>query len=254
MRGPMRRLLLLVLLTVLSACGHKGAVLPLGVKLPAAPSGFSAQQRGNHFLLSWTAPTLNQDESPLENLLGFDVLRADFASEIPCDTCRDTSRQVRYVDLEYLQDAQRAGDQYSVTDDNITPQRAYRYHVVAVTADKHRGARASLDVVAHLPPPPPQNLWGEGLDRLVRLNWDEVTLPGSDCELLGYHVYRAQGDQPFPLQPLQKNLVVETRFEDLGVANDVPLRYAVRAVMQVGEQEVHSDLSEEIAITPQAGR
>jgi len=250
----MRYLVLSLILLALTGCGHKGPVLPLGVKLPAAPGGFTAQQRGASVLLSWSAPTRNQDDSQIDNLLGFDLLRMDFATETPCATCRDTSRQVRYVDLEFLQDAQRSGDLFWVSDDGIAPKRAYRYHVVAVTTDQRRGARASLDLVAHTPPLPPEKLQGEGLDRLVRLSWEEAAVPGSACDLLGYQIYRTEDDTPFPLQPVQKNLVVDTRFEDLGVANDTPLRYAVRAILQVGDQEVHSELSEEIVVTPRAGR
>ncbi|PLY12563.1 MAG: hypothetical protein C0624_00810 [Desulfuromonas sp.] len=250
----MRLLTTLLLLSFLVGCGHKGPLVPLGAKLPAAPDNFKAQQRGDGFLLSWNAPTRNQDDSPLTNLLGFEVRRMDFDSDTPCATCRDTSQQVLYVDLEYLQNAQRSGDLFLVSNDGITPQRAYRYHVIAETGDKRQGALATLDVVAQQPPLPPANLKGEGLDRLVRLSWDEAAVPGADCNLLGYHVYRSEGNKPFPQQPLQQNLVAGTRFEDLGVTNDTPLRYAVRSVLLVGEQEVYSALSEEIVVTPREGR
>jgi len=245
--------LTVLLLLLLSACGHKGPVRPLGEHLPVAPTGLQAQQRGTSVLLSWNLPTSNQDGSPLTDLQGFEVLRMDFAGDSPCATCRDTSRPIEFVDLEFLQQAQRSGDRILLADRAIEPQRAYRYSIVAVTTRERRGVRASIDAVTVTPLPPPGGLTAEGLDRLVRLSWNPAPSQ-EDGTLLGYRVFRTEVGTPFPLTPVQTQLVSEPRFEDLGVANDVPLRYAVRAVWDVAGREVASDLSEAITVTPKAGR
>lgn len=248
----MRRAALLLLL-LLTACGHRGPVRPLGEHLPVAPTGLQAQQRGSSVLLAWNLPTSNQDGSPLTDLRGFEILRMDFAGDTPCATCRDTSRPIDFVDLEFLRQAQRSGDRIYLADRTIEPQRAYRYSVVAVTIRERRGVGASIDVVTLPPPSPPGNLIAEGLDRLVRLSWDSPP-EAEGGVLLGYRVFRAENDTPFPLTPVQAQLVTESRFEDLGVANGAPLRYAVRAVLDVAGQEVVSDLSEAVTVTPKAGR
>ena len=240
---------------LISACGHKGPVLPLGEKLPVAPNELAALQRGHAYLLSWDIPQINQDGSTLDNLIGFDILRMDFDSATPCATCRDTSRQVGYVDLEYLQDASRTGDRFFVMDRGVESQRAYRYHVVAVNNDKRRGERATLDVSAVEPPAPPGDLKATGLDRLVRLDWSSTVEPLPEgATLTGYLVFRTEADTPFPLQPLTPKPSLDTRYEDLGVANDILLRYAVRSVVLQHGQQVESVLSEPVSITPRAGQ
>ena len=106
----MRILGIVIMLAVLSGCGHKGPVVPLGEPLPVAPAGFSALQRGDTLLLSWKIPAVNQDGSRIESLKGFEVLRMDFDGSEICDTCRDTARALRTLELDYLQGASRSGD------------------------------------------------------------------------------------------------------------------------------------------------
>jgi len=249
----MRRLTIPLLFLLLAACGHKGPVRPLGEHLPVAPTGLQAQQRGENILLAWDLPTRNQDGSPLEDLQGFDILRMDFADDTPCATCRDTSRRIEFVDLEYLQQTRRQGDRFYVVDRAVAMNRAYRYSVLAVTTRNRRGVRASIDAITLPPPLPPTDLAAEGLDRLVRLSWAPAPVPEGGA-LLGYQIFRAEAETPFPLTPQQHQVVTEPRYEDLGVANGVPLRYAVRAVVSVAGKEVHSALSEPVTVTPKAGR
>ena len=250
----MRFIGVIMMLAVVCGCGHKGPVIPLGDPLPVAPAGFSAQQRGDTLLLSWEIPTVNQDGSRIDGLKGFEVLRMDFDGIEICDTCRDTARPLSTLDLDYLQGATRSGSTVSMTDSGIDPPRAYRYHVVALSGQAHRGARATLDVVTLRPPEPPAALQGEGLDRLVKLQWDGDLPLGEGETLLGFLIYRTIAGQPFPPNPLQSRPVVENRYEDLGVANDIPLRYAVRSVILHAGKELQSRLSDEITVTPKAGR
>jgi hypothetical protein len=250
----MRILATFMTILLLTACGHKGPVRPLGEQIPVAPRDLSGLQQGDSFLLSWKIPTRNEDGSTLDNLLGFRVMRMDFNSDTPCATCRDTSREVHFVDLEYMDESQRKGDVIYLTDHDIQPGFAYRYHVAAVTTQNEIGIRATMDKRSHQPPLPPQNLNAEGLDRLVRLTWDEPLVPSEDAELLGYLIYRSSSDEPMPLTPITKKPIAGTNYEDLGVPNDTLLRYVIRTVLKIDNKEVYSSPAEETSVTPRKGR
>jgi predicted small lipoprotein YifL len=66
-------------LFALPACGRKGPPLPPRPVVPAAVGNLQAEPREAGIVLSWTRPTLNNDNSSLTDLLEFRLFRPPFS-------------------------------------------------------------------------------------------------------------------------------------------------------------------------------
>ena len=76
-----------------------------------------------------------------------------------------------------------------------------------------------------VPPPAVQELVAVSLPKAVQLRWQGL---GSD-RVQGYHVYRRTAREKTP-QPLTRQFVVDTLFEDTRVEPGVPYFYSISAV------------------------
>jgi predicted small lipoprotein YifL len=247
-------LILLIALTLLAGCGRKGPVRPALLPLPEAADNVVLQQRGDSLLLAWNIPTRNQDGSALTDLQGFRIFRMRFDPQKDCPECRDTSILLSDLDLEYLRQAWRIGERLYLRDGDLQAGFGYRYRIIPVTRAGHEGATATIQGVYLPPPPAPTSLNAEGLDRMVRLNWQSVPDERADAEQLGYRVYRRLDEQPFPPQPLNRQPLIEPLFEDFGLENGRRYHYSVTTVVRIGELTVESALSESASATPEEGR
>jgi len=63
----------ILLLAVLAACGHKGALLPPLVNIPGPPSDLKLLQRGDKLILGWKNPATFIDGRPLEAVSAVDI-------------------------------------------------------------------------------------------------------------------------------------------------------------------------------------
>jgi len=247
-----RRLLLTALLGLLTACGHKGPPLPLLKPQPAAVQQLEVRQQGSVLQLSWILPERNQDGSALTNLAGFNLYRQGYDPQDECPECTDTANLLRRVELDYLQGARRDGNRILVSDGDLEIGRGYRYRVAAVTVDGLEGAPASVKQVVQPPIPAPTGFTAGGHDRLVSLAW-QAPKPEAGVELLGYQLYRADGEAPF-VRPLNEQPLAATSYDDFQVENGRSYRYGVRSLARRDGQLVESPLSGPVAALPQAGR
>jgi len=245
--------LLFLLLLLTAGCGNKGPVRPLRQPLPAAPQALQVVQKGTRFIVAWNLPKTNQDGSELTDLEGFHVYKMKYDLAQDCPECRDTSVLLQDVDLGYLRDVRRSGDRLFLWDGELEADFGYQYRITPYNTKGREGEPTQLRVPFFTPPPSPETPVAEAHDRLVRLRWPPVPAGGPWAELLGYNLYRRQGDEPFPPQPLNGELLTAPTFEDYGVENGKTYIYAVRTVVRIGEQRVESGLSDTAEGKPQQG-
>lgn len=246
-------LILLLLLILLAGCGKKGPVRPLKQQLPAAPKALEVQQKGTRFLVAWDLPRTNQDGSALTDLEGFRVFKMKYDLAQDCPECRDTSVLLLDVDLDYLRDVRRSGERLYLWDDELDPGFGYQYRIVPYNSKGRDGEPVSLRLPFVSPPAAPGGLVAESHDRLVRLHWQPATVVGAEVELLGFNLYRREGDEPFPFPPVNLEILPEPTFEDYGVENGRTYIYSVRTVSRIRGNTVESPLSETAEARPQAG-
>lgn len=246
-------ILLCLLLLLLPACGKKGPLRPKLAPLPAAPAEFGVRQLGSEMLLSWTLPAANQDGSALEGLRSLHLYRSEFELAEECPECRDSAGPYRRIDLEYLQQAQRAGNRLRLLDPAIRPGLVYRYRLVALDQAGHEGAPATARIIAQPPPPAPQQLLATPLDRQVRLSWQPVVAPAGST-LVGYNVYRRTPAEAFGERPVNLAPLTETSFDLFGLDNGQVYVFGVRSLVRNGPHLVESPLAETAPVTPKIGQ
>jgi predicted small lipoprotein YifL len=244
--------LLLALSLTLAGCGHKGPVRPLELKLPVAPAELTVVQKGARFLLAWTLPSSNQNDTPLTDLQGFHIYRMRYDPAKDCPECRDTSILLQTLDLDYLQGAFRSGERLFLWDSGLEPGFGYQYRVVPYNRAGREGLGALLRRPFHNPPPPPQSLSATGLDRLVRLTWESVPVKDDGVEFLGYNLYRGKAGEPLQPTPLTRATLTETSYDDFGLENGTSYLYGVRTVVRILGQMIESSLSQTVEATPGA--
>lgn len=250
---PLRTIAILLLLVFAAGCGKKGPVQPLRQPLPAAPEALTVQQKGDRFLVAWRPPVRNQDGSELKNLEKFRVYKMRYDLADDCPECRDTSVLLQEVDLDYLREVRRVGDRLYLWDTELEPGFGYQYRIVPVNTKRREGAPVILRLPFVNPPAAPGGLAAEDHDRMVRLRWQPVTEAGAEAELLGYNLYRREGDEPFAFAPVNPEILAEPAFEDYGVENGRTYIYSVRAVIRLRGNTVESQLSAPAEARPQAG-
>ncbi|AMV71286.1 hypothetical protein JCM30471_31210 [Desulfuromonas carbonis] len=244
--------ILFILVLALTACGKRGPVRPLLQALPEAPQDLRVQQQGERFLITFGLPGKNQDDSPLTDLQGFQVYKMKYDPLRECPECRDTSVLLQSIDLDYLRDVRRVGDRLELWDSGLTPGLGYQYRVVAVNRKGGGGRPAVVKRPFFTPPAAPARLTATGHDQMVQLGWQPVTAGGK--ELVGYNLYRRTPAVAFSSDPINREPIPTTRFEEYGLQNGTTYDYAVRSVIKSGEWLVESPLSVAVTVTPEAGR
>lgn len=244
------RLLLAALcgvLALLPACGKKGPVRPLLKAVPAAVGEVQLRQLGEEFLLGWTPPQRNQDGTPLRALQGYRIERQSFDPADDCPTCNAGSELWRVIDLDFPTGVQRDGERLLVRDGEVENGLGYRYRIVPFDSAGYPGEESQIAQVCQSPPPPPEGVGALPFDRMVRLSWQA---PATTETIVGYNLYRSEGDAPFGTTPLNLALITALRFDDIGPRNSTTYRYFLRSVARRGEALIESTASASVAAIP----
>lgn len=258
--GIRQSLLLLATLStaalLLSGCGRRGLPVPPRERVPQTVE-ISGYQQGGEILLSWKMPARNADLKSVMNVARADVYR--FVEPIGSFTFlteEEFAERSTIVSTVDFKSDDFGAKSFTVTDpmDFGDKPVLVRYAVRLVNAMGQRSGfsnfvtietslRVALAPVNPTVAPSQSALtvsWStpsENLDRSVTDN------------ILGYNVYRKEGDGAFRLR--NEAPIVEARFDDELFEFGKTYTYFVRAVSTVSDgMTVESSDSEIVAITP----
>jgi fibronectin type 3 domain-containing protein len=236
------RFSLMIMLAVLVwGCGKKTMPIPPDSLVPGEVRNFTVRQDGQALSLEWLFPRVNIDNQPLTDIQGFRILRSQETLTFTAG-CPPELKPVATIDLAFLQAGEVQGEQVRYRDENLEPGNRYFYQVVGYDRGDHPG-QPSL-VVSHgweVLPQPPAKLEAQAGDRQVMLSWPAVSLLANGKPISGrptYTVYRESQGSGF--RPVNTSPVIEPKFQDITVANDVTYRYLVRTGRAVGSGSLES--------------
>lgn len=133
----------------------------------------------------------------------------------------------------------------SISFEDLEARRVYTYQVVSINQRGYLSAPSNpVRIYWDYPPQRPTTVRAEGGDRRVDLSWEPVL--GAS----GYRVYRRKEGEPYPLDPLNSELLHVTHYTDLSVQNEQKYLYSIRAVKTVVKTEVEGKGSVDVPVTP----
>lgn len=242
----------ILLILLLTGCGKKGPVQSLSAVPPEAPRNLQIQQQGTSFLLSWQAPTINQDGSPADDLGGFQVFRIDYPADDGCPTCRDPQQLVANISLKNPSAVQQVKQRFYWRDQQLAIDNGYAYHVVAVTTGGRAGAAAAAHQVCLVPPAAPEQLQAAVEPGHVVLTWQATGSLPSGAKQTGYNLYRRPADGSAPLVPVNAKPLKETSLTDRSLEASRAYTYQVSSLVRIDNQRVESPLSDAVQVTASA--
>jgi hypothetical protein len=239
-----------LLLIMLTGCGKKGPVRPKLTTLPELPGQVTLLQQGRLFILGWTIPERHEDGTKVEDLTGFRIRRLSYDATEDCPTCREPQAEVAEIELRHPDPAQRIGNRIYWRDLDIRPGTGYRYAIAPLIVGGHETPAATVHQTALQPPPAPLDLRAEAGEARVSLTWQAPELP-EGMELVGYNLYRRYAERAFPIVPVNKDPLQETRLLDRGLDRGKAYEYRVSAVFKTADRTLESMATPGVLATPQ---
>ncbi len=239
-------------LLLLAGCGNKGPIRPFQQKLPGAVKSAKLLQRGVGFQLQWKLPQRNQDGSALSDLDSVNVERLFSTESEFCAECRDPWPLIARVHPDLPAPAQSVGALFLLSDSGAILGQTARYRLQARNRLGDLGQSLILKQDFRQPVAAPTGLSITAYDRSIVLHWQPTAIPAG-AGLVGYQIYRREGDKPF--RPLALNLrpIEKVEFSDYGLQNSRTYYYRVRSLFNFAGQMLESLPSVEISARPTAG-
>jgi len=238
-------ILSLATLLVAAACAKKAPPVPWESIVPRRIVDLQAIPREGRLLIEWKTPKENTDKSPLTDLTGFRILRSE--GVLVGDECRGCGEKPKVVyEIKVTQENFVPGKRMSIFFEDQEPRRVYVYEVVSINRRGYPSAPSNpVTVYWDYPPQAPTMVGAERGDKRVDLSWQPVE------GATGYNLYRRmEGEEEFPLNPLNREPVKESHYTDLSVHNDIKYFYSLRAVRRVVKTDVEGKGSAGIPVTP----
>ncbi len=215
-------------LVVLSGCGRSGPpVVPILVE-PSPPTDLTALVRSRTVVLAWTRPTTNVDGTALKYQPSFQISRQQTAPRASAYSVIAT------VKAEKPENALVSGNRYAFTDSHVAVGGRYTYTVEAVSRRGIIGpsspeaiALVTVEIEA------PSSLRAAAGERAVRLSWVAPArrVDGSPLAIVPrYNIYRGAGPGQYDPNPINREPVQHTQFQDTDLVNDQTYYYRVAAV------------------------
>jgi hypothetical protein len=230
---------------VASACAKKGPPVPWESIVPKRIVDLVAIPREGGLLLQWTIPKENTDKSPITDLASFQILRSE--GVLVGEECRGCGGKPKVVyEMKLAKEDFVPGKKKAIIFEDQEARRVYVYEVVSINQRGYPSSPSNpVTVYWDYPPQAPRMVTAVRGDKKVDLSWEPVV------GATGYDVYRRmQGEEGFPVNPLNRKPLKEDHFTDLGVHNDVKYFYSVRAVKRVVKTEVEGRGSPGIPVMP----
>jgi len=239
----MKKILFLMVVFSLVACGKRGPLVPPESLVPAAIRDLKVDQKGNRFLVCWSEPSKLESGSKLEGIAGFRVFRREvLPPDQDCEDCPSAYLLQRNVDPEYLQDVFHIGSRYCFSDTELTDGKTYQYKVITVDADGVSGKDSNKARREKTVPPATPRLFATTIPTGVVIHWEPAQgMTGMTLE--GYSVYRKREGGSMPLFPVATVAADSNRFEDKEMEHGVKYVYGIRAIARTGSETVESEMS-----------
>lgn len=248
----MRVKIILILLCLLwtmwmavSGCAKKGPPVAWETIVPRRIVDLQATPREGRLLLEWRTPKENTDKSPLTNLASFRISRSE--GTLVGEECKGCGEKPKIIyEMKVAPENFAPGKRISIFIEDQQPRRVYVYEVVSINRRGHPSAPSNpVTVYWDHPPRAPTVVRAERGDKKVDLSWEPIE------GATGYNVYRRmEGEEEFPLNPLNREVLKEDHYTDLGVHNDIKYSYSVRAVRRVVKTDVEGKGSPALPVTP----
>ncbi|MBT0651695.1 fibronectin type III domain-containing protein [Geomobilimonas luticola] len=239
-----RLFVMIVLMSLLAACGRKGGLVPPDSLVPAAVADLRAEQKGEQFYVTWSAPSRDAGGKPLKDLAGFRLFRREvLPPDEDCESCPTAYGLLQQVDLEFPKGVQLYNNLYIFTDTGLKDGTTYQYKLVAYNKEGAESApsRARSKKVAS---PAAPRLTATSTPTGVTLEWQPASGAGTDRA--GFNVYRRRGSDIATLALLTPQPVKGNRYEDLHADFGVTYTYMVREVASSDGQLVEGAISNEV--------
>ena len=229
----MRYLLIITaVLLAIAGCGKKGKLIPPQTFNTAPVNNLKVAQKGDNFQISWSIPYHNEEGSALTDLAGFRLFRRTvLPPSEDCETCSDAYQVVKEVDLDYLRDARRLGNNLYVTDAGVIAGTTYQYKVITLMKDGTSSEESNKFRLAKITPIPGPMLKALPTPTSIVLHWESMTVPATVKEK-GYNIYRWRANDLPALVPLNSAPLLANDYEDLRLERGVSYVYSVRVVVE----------------------
>ena len=132
----------------------------------------------------------------------------------------------------------------------FSPGTGYSYAIAPLTIGGHETPAAKIYQTALPPLPAPPDLRAEAGEASVSLTWQAPELPAG-MELVGYNLYRRHAKRAFPIVPVNKDPLQETRLLDRGLDSGKAYEYRVSAVVRTDDRTLESMATPGVLTTPQ---
>jgi uncharacterized protein len=241
--GVKALILMAIGLTLVGGCGIKSPPVARDTIVPKRIVDLEALPREGRLLLTWTVPKENSDKTALMDLDTFQILRSEGA--LIADECRGCGGVPKVI-YEMKADSEMRGKKISLIVEDQEPRKVYVYQVVSFSRKGYAGSPSNpVTVYWDYPPSPPGRIRAERGDKKVDLSWEPV-VGATD-----YNIYRRREEENvFPLNPLNRTLLADTKYTDLNVDNDKRYVYSMRSVKRVVKTDVEGKASLGVPVTP----
>jgi fibronectin type 3 domain-containing protein len=232
-------------MVVVSGCAKKGPPVAWETIVPKRIVDLGAIPREGRLLLEWSIPKENTDKSPVTDLVSFQILRSE--GVLVGDECRGCGGKPKVVhEMKVETKEEEKKKRMAIFFEEQQARKVYVYQVVSINRRGYPSAPSNpVTVYWDYPPQSPRMVTAERGDKKVDLSWEPVV------GATGYNVYRRmEGEEEFPVNPLNREPLKEDRYIDLRVHNDIKYFYSVRAVKRVVKTDVEGKGSPGIPVTP----
>ena len=228
-----------------SACAKKAPPVPWDTIVPTRIVDLQALPREGRLRLEWKTPKANTDKTPLIDLVSFQIFRSE--GVLVGDECKGCGEKPKMVyEMKLTKESFIPGKRMAIFFEDQQPRRVYLYQVVSINKRGYPSSPSNpVTVYWDHPPASPTMVRAERGDKKVVLSWEPVE------GATGYDIYRRlEGEEAFPLNPLNREPLKAAEYGDLSVQNDIKYTYSVRAVRRVVKTDVEGEGSPGIAVTP----
>lgn len=223
---------IIIIFLLITGCGRKGVLVPPEALLSAPVSDLRVTQKGESFQVSWSIPERDEGGRSIKDLAFFRLFKREvLPPEEDCEACPNAYQVMDDVDLEYLRNARRSGEQLFLSDAEVVAGKTYQYKVVSYMKDGAPSLDSNKTRLAKVVPLTAPRLKAVSTPTSVLLHWEESAMPAHG-KAIGYNIYRWRADGLPGIAPLNNVPLSGTDYEDLRLDRGVTYIYTVRNVVE----------------------